>query len=62
MIAGTLAGKFVLALAGRFHMYEGHDVRLAAFPDARGPRAWREDAHRLERRGRSQPPAGNPAI
>jgi purine-nucleoside phosphorylase len=32
IIAGTLAGRFVLALAGRFHMYEGHDVRLAAFP------------------------------
>lgn len=32
LIAGTLAGKPVLALAGRFHMYEGHDVRLAAFP------------------------------
>src|SRR5579885_2251834 len=32
LIAGSLAGKFVLALAGRFHMYEGHDARLAAFP------------------------------
>lgn len=32
LIAGSLAGKFVLALAGRFHIYEGHDVRLAAFP------------------------------
>jgi len=32
MIAGTVAGRFVVALGGRFHMYEGHDVRLAAFP------------------------------
>jgi purine-nucleoside phosphorylase len=32
LIAGTLGGKFVVALAGRFHMYEGHSVRLAAFP------------------------------
>ena len=32
LIAGTLEGKFVVALAGRFHMYEGHDVRLAGFP------------------------------
>jgi purine-nucleoside phosphorylase len=32
LIAGTLAGRRVLALAGRFHAYEGHDVRLAAFP------------------------------
>lgn len=32
IIAGTLEGKFVLALAGRFHVYEGHDARLAAFP------------------------------
>ena len=32
LIAGTLSGRRVLALAGRFHMYEGHDARLAAFP------------------------------
>lgn len=32
LIAGRLDGVPVLALAGRFHMYEGHDVRLAAFP------------------------------
>jgi len=32
LIAGKLAGRPVLALAGRFHMYEGHAVALAAFP------------------------------
>src|SRR5688572_23511577 len=32
LIAGRLEGKFVVALAGRFHIYEGHDVQLAAFP------------------------------
>ena len=32
LIAGRLEGKPVLALAGRFHMYEGHDARLVAFP------------------------------
>lgn len=32
LIAGHLAGIFVLALAGRFHLYEGHDARVAAFP------------------------------
>jgi purine-nucleoside phosphorylase len=32
LIAGRLADKPVLALAGRFHMYEGYDARLAAFP------------------------------
>jgi len=32
LICGRLAGKSVVALAGRFHMYEGHDARLAAFP------------------------------
>ncbi len=32
LVAGILAGKRVLALGGRFHMYEGHDGRLAAFP------------------------------
>lgn len=32
LIAGTLAGRPAIALAGRFHMYEGHDAMLAAFP------------------------------
>lgn len=32
LIAGTLAGRSVIALAGRFHMYEGHDAALAGFP------------------------------
>lgn len=32
LIAGTLSGRPILALAGRFHMYEGHSARLAAFP------------------------------
>lgn len=32
LIAGRLAGRPVLAMAGRFHMYEGHDARLAAYP------------------------------
>jgi purine-nucleoside phosphorylase len=32
LIAGRLAGRPVIALAGRFHLYEGHDVRLAALP------------------------------
>jgi purine-nucleoside phosphorylase len=32
LIGGRIAGQPVIALAGRFHMYEGHDVRLAALP------------------------------
>ena len=32
LIAGTLGGRDVVALAGRFHMYEGHDAALAGFP------------------------------
>ncbi len=32
LIAGTLGGRDVLLLAGRFHMYEGHSARIAAFP------------------------------
>ena len=32
LIAGALAGRRVVALAGRFHMYEGHAAALAAFP------------------------------
>ena len=32
VIAGSLGGKRVVALAGRFHMYEGHDAALAGFP------------------------------
>ena len=32
LLLGTLGGRPVVALAGRFHMYEGHDAALAAFP------------------------------
>ena len=32
VIAGKLAGRRVIALSGRFHMYEGHPASLAAFP------------------------------
>jgi purine-nucleoside phosphorylase len=32
LIAGTLAKTPVVALSGRFHMYEGHDAALAGFP------------------------------
>jgi purine-nucleoside phosphorylase len=32
LIAGTLGGAPVVALSGRFHMYEGHDATLAGFP------------------------------
>jgi Purine nucleoside phosphorylase len=32
VIAGSLGGREVVALSGRFHMYEGHPAALAAFP------------------------------
>lgn len=32
LVAGTLSGRRVLALGGRFHMYEGHPAALAGFP------------------------------
>lgn len=32
MLLGTLAGREVVALSGRFHVYEGHAAALAAFP------------------------------
>lgn len=32
LVAGSLGGREVVALAGRFHMYEGHDAARAAFP------------------------------
>jgi len=32
LLAGSLAGRPAVALAGRFHMYEGHDATLAALP------------------------------
>lgn len=32
LLAGRLAGREVVALAGRFHLYEGHPPSLAAFP------------------------------
>ena len=32
LVIGKLAEKRIVALAGRFHMYEGHSPQLAAFP------------------------------
>lgn len=32
LVAGELARRPVIALAGRLHMYEGHPARVAAFP------------------------------
>ena len=32
LVHGTLGGREVVALAGRFHVYEGHTARDAAFP------------------------------
>ena len=32
LVAGMVAATPIVALSGRFHMYEGHDARLAAFP------------------------------
>jgi purine-nucleoside phosphorylase len=32
LLLGTLAGKPVICLAGRFHLYEGHPAAVAVFP------------------------------
>lgn len=32
LVVGMLGGRQVVTLAGRFHMYEGHDASLAGFP------------------------------
>ncbi len=32
LLCGMLGGREVLLMAGRFHMYEGHSARAAAFP------------------------------
>jgi purine-nucleoside phosphorylase len=32
VVSGQLGGRRVVALSGRFHMYEGHDADLAGFP------------------------------
>ena len=32
VIVGSLGGREIVALSGRFHMYEGHPAALAAFP------------------------------
>jgi purine-nucleoside phosphorylase len=32
VIVGTLGGRDIVALSGRFHVYEGHPASLAAFP------------------------------
>ena len=32
LLAGRLAGREIVAMAGRFHLYEGHPARTAGFP------------------------------
>src|SRR5436190_2834844 len=32
LIVGSLGGRDIVALSGRFHLYEGHPASLAAFP------------------------------
>jgi purine-nucleoside phosphorylase len=32
LIGGTIDGAAVIALSGRFHLYEGHDAAVAGFP------------------------------
>lgn len=32
LIGGTIAGKYVLALEGRFHLYEGYSPKAVTFP------------------------------
>ncbi|GAC1477021.1 MAG: purine-nucleoside phosphorylase [Gemmatimonadaceae bacterium] len=32
VVAGKLHGRDVIVLAGRFHLYEGHDIRVAGLP------------------------------
>lgn len=32
LIFGTLGGKFVVAMQGRFHFYEGYDMQTVTFP------------------------------
>ncbi len=31
LVGGTVAGKHVLALSGRVHIYEGHDLQTVTF-------------------------------
>ena len=32
LVYGTLAGKKVLAMQGRFHYYEGHNMQVVTYP------------------------------
>lgn len=32
LLFGSLAGKYVVAMQGRFHMYEGYDLKQVTFP------------------------------
>lgn len=32
LVFGTLAGKYIMAMSGRFHYYEGYDMKEVTFP------------------------------
>ena len=55
MVCGELAGKRVLVLSGRFHLYEGRSLEEVVFPRPRRGHARRESIAGDKRRRRHQP-------
>ena len=51
LICGTLNGVKVLCMKGRFHFYEGHDMKTVAMP----VRVMCQSDHRDQRRRRCEP-------